>query len=587
LETFGMKRFLTSVATVGVTIVAAGGLFVGFAGNASAAGPPPWEPDGNSVGDLLFFDAAGNEVIGGNLTDAPIAAYVEGATTVRSGDTKAQLRGFLPVNNGLGPASWTGEPLGASTAYPNASAPAPLNSSTLPLYSGTSGDSSVANLVSDLPNNATDAYAGLYQLRLYTSATGQANNTKYDSADIQINTSAGTWSVVYPAPALTATTTTLTASPSSPQLAGTSVTLTATINPSAGGTVQFKSGATAIGSPVAVSGGTAQVTTTTLAVGADSLSAVFTPSASSAFSGSTGTLTYTITAPPATGTTTGLSINPGTAPAFTAVNLTANVSKTSDSSALASGTGTVKFFEGGTTLLGSGAVGAGGVATFSDTTFNVGTHHITAQFVPADPTVYASSTSLDVDFTATAPTSTPDSQTVDVTIPAGSLTITSPYTPTSPFNLGTAVPDPGGAKFTAQGAFGTPATPVTGNDGGVTVTDSRAGNQPWTASATVTDFTDAGPDVINGQNLTFTNVKPEYYPGNALQAGSVVTNDIPNTAIYAAGASGSDGLKGGPHSFAKANNGAGTVNIDGELTLTAPSSTPAGSYTATLTFTIA
>ena len=82
---------------------------------------------------------------------------------------------------------------------------------------------------------------------------------------------------------------------------------------------------------------------------------------------------------------------------------------------------------------------------------------------------------------------------------------------------------------------------------GVTITDTRAGDLPWTASATVTDFTDGSNDVINGQNLTFTDVTPVYIAGNALQTGDVVTTDVTNTAVYGPNAPGSDGLKGGPH----------------------------------------
>ena len=61
------------------------------------------------------------------------------------------------------------------------------------------------------------------------------------------------------------------------------------------------------------------------------------------------------------------------------------------------------------------------------------------------------------------------------------------------------------------------------------------------------------------------------------------------TAKSGATASGSDGLKGGPHAFASAPVGTsnGEVFVDGVLTLNAPTSTPSGEYTATLTFTIA
>ena len=106
------------------------------------------------------------------------------------------------------------------------------------------------------------------------------------------------------------TTTTLAVSPPSPQQSGTLETLTATITPSAApGTVQFKVGTTDIGSPVTVSGGTADTQTSSLPVGTDSLSAVFTPS-SSDYTGSTGTASFTVTGVPTTTTLTASPASP-------------------------------------------------------------------------------------------------------------------------------------------------------------------------------------------------------------------------------------------------------------------------------------
>jgi hypothetical protein len=88
------------------------------------------------------------------------------------------------------------------------------------------------------------------------------------------------------------TTTTLTASPN-PAMVGQNVTLTATVSASGStpsGSVQFQVGGTAIGSPVTVNAsGVATTTTTFSAAGAQSLSAVFTPSSTSAYNSSTGT----------------------------------------------------------------------------------------------------------------------------------------------------------------------------------------------------------------------------------------------------------------------------------------------------------
>jgi Bacterial Ig-like domain (group 3)/WxL domain surface cell wall-binding len=592
------KSLLRSLATVALSTVAVGSLIAGFAGTAYAAGNAPWQPVANppQAGTLTFYNAAGQQITGGSTTSQPLAAYVQGSATLRAGDTTATLSAVTPVL-GQPVGAWSGEQLSGSPNFPNSGAPGSLGTSALPLVTGTSSDESLSSYVSDFPNSdtsTTDGYAGIYELRLVTGASGKPLTTSYDAADIQITGT--TWSVVYPTPTLTSTSTSLGTSPPSPSPSGTSVTLTATVSPSAPGTVQFEYGSgtpTLIGTPVTVSGGTASIATTALPVGTDALSAVFTPSSGSAYSGSTGTASYTISPTPAAATATALGVNPTTAAADTAVDLTATV--TSSGTPVASGAGTVNFYDNGTstadtasgTLLQSVAVGAGGVAALSYSSFAVGAHNIVAEFLPADPTTYNSSLSPSVLFTATAPLYAPDPQTVEVGIPSGTLTITTPYGPSNPFQLGQAVLDPSDSKFTASAQFGTPATDGTPGAGGVTITDTRAGQQGWSASAEVGNFTDSSSDVINSQNLTFTDVEPQYISGNALQSG-VTTFPVGNSAIYSPTATGTDGLGGEQHLFASAPVGAsdGSVYINGLLTLTAPTSTPAGTYTATLTFTI-
>jgi hypothetical protein len=73
-------------------------------------------------------------------------------------------------------------------------------------------------------------------------------------------------------------------------------------------------------------------------------------------------------------TTTGLTSAPDPSSSGQSVTFTATVS-----SPAGSPTGTVRFFEG-TTLLGTGTVGPGGVATFTTSTLPAGTHTITATY---------------------------------------------------------------------------------------------------------------------------------------------------------------------------------------------------------------
>ena len=238
---------------------------------ASAAGNPPYEPDTGAAGSITFYDASGALLTGGSTS--AIVGYAVGSTTLTANGSKASLYGYLP-KNGQAPGQFSGELLAGPTTFPISGAPAPVSGSANPAVKTVTGDLTFADLAKDFPNTATDAYQGLYQIRIKTS------DTKYLATDIQI--SGSTWSQVYPAVSGTATTTTLGVSPAA-ATPGQTETLTATVSPSAAaGTVQFSDGSTALGSPVTVSGGTAS-TTVTLAAGAHSLSAAFTPADAAAF----------------------------------------------------------------------------------------------------------------------------------------------------------------------------------------------------------------------------------------------------------------------------------------------------------------
>ncbi len=204
-------------------------------------------------------------------------------------------------------------------------------------------------------------------------------------------------------------------------------------------------------------------------------------------------------------------------------------------------------------------------------------------------------------FTALPAAGAPDPQNLEVSIPAGGLYISTPYTATNPFNLGNAVLNPATATFSASAPFGSASDP----GAGVSITDTQAAGTGWVAFAQTTDFT-SGTNTINGQNLTLTNVTPVSIPGNSLTASDVATQSVTDTGLgtadsYAAGAGGTDGLQAfsdvspsgtaDAHQFAATTSnapgfGIGSIYVDGVLNLVAPSSTPAGTYTATLTFTI-
>src|ERR1700722_4716 len=72
-------------------------------GAASAAGSPPgWEPDVNAAppyGNIVFYDANGNQVTSGTSLSSPFA-YAVATTAADAGTTKAQLSFFNPGSNG-------------------------------------------------------------------------------------------------------------------------------------------------------------------------------------------------------------------------------------------------------------------------------------------------------------------------------------------------------------------------------------------------------------------------------------------------------------------------------------------------------
>jgi hypothetical protein len=383
-----MKRILTSVAAMAVGAIASGGLLTGLASGAHASASPPWEPDPSSVGGLVFYNSAGHVITGGSTTESPLAAYVEGSATVRSGDNVATLFGFLPVK-GQKPTQWTGEALSGSTTYPNSSAPKPLKSATLPVVSGANGDLTVAELASDLPNTDTtsDGYAHIYQLRLLTSKPQEGVSTKYDSADIEI--SGSTWSVVYTKAPTKATTTKLTAKPSKSVVYGAKVTLSATVTPAAApGKVEFLDGSKVL-KTVTPKKGKASWSTKTLPGGVDKLKAKYVPTVGGGYSTSTSAAhSLTVKAH-----ATKVSLKASKSSIKAGAKLTLTIKETP---AVA---GKVMIFNG-SKKIGTARVKSG-KATFSTTSLSAGSHSLTAKFSASKPKNDKGSVSKPVKVTVT------------------------------------------------------------------------------------------------------------------------------------------------------------------------------------------
>lgn len=568
------------------------------ASGASAATTPPWEPQTNGVGSLNFYNAAGTQIYGGNLL-SPIAAFTQGSATIVAGDKKATMFGYTP-KIGVDPGAWAGEQLSLSTTYPNAAAPGALGTSALPLVTGAASDENLATYIADFPNtdtSTTDGYKDMYQLRVKTSGGTSGTSAQWLSTDIQVsnvtkdgsgNVTGGTWAVVYPAPVSTPSVSAITPNPISPAAHGASVALSATVTESIpgtaiAGTVQLLDGATP------VSGATLNTTTGVISAsvspadGDHSYTFTFTPTGGSAVSSAV--LPYHVNSPLPT-PTVALTVGGNNTTAGADATLTANITPTTV-------TGSVSFYDNGsTTPLGtvSTASPAGTYLLDLPTGFSAGSHSVVATFTPGAGVNYNPASSAAQQFLTSAPlagacaqpgSACIDQQNIKASVPVGTLIITTPYVDLAhALDLGPLTLDIPGGKYSGTGTFQN-----------IVVTDTRAGNLPYSVTALSSDLTDGAHNAgstIDSQNVGLTGLTPA---GSGGFSSPVHTSDNPAAVPPAlpgavAGPVGQQGLGLTPHTIVSVDHGLGTLTLNGTLTITAPTSTEPGTFTGTVTFTV-
>jgi hypothetical protein len=489
-----------AVAFTGAVAVAAG-LTLASAGTAFAAAP--YNPDPNALGSITLTDANGVPVTSGSTT-APLAAFVTGSKLIDSGDTDGSLQVFLPAF-GQPPTAWSGEAIGLDTVFNPAPAawPADLRGLTTagkPVLNEPAGDLHPADFAADFPNTATTGpntaqptWQNLYQLRLFTGT----NTTQYDAADILI--SGTTWTLVPNPDQTVATTTTLTPNPATP---ASTVDLTSTVTPSGAvasgytggiGTLVVKNNGTPIDTEIIAAGSSPPFTVVTHVTGlanpsTNSFTSTFTPFNGTALLGSAaGPLPYNLVLP-ADATSTTLSVIAGPH-AGDNVAYSGTVSDTAHPATVVT-TGTVNLFDNGSiTPLNSSplALSASGGYTFSNTFASAGPHSVVAVYSGVSGT-FATSSSAPATFNQAVAPGNPcdpavggqctDVQTITGKVPTGVLSISTPYTATNPLDLGTLALDPTDTYFTANKQFGNSTTDPTQD---ILITDTRAGNLPWTA----------------------------------------------------------------------------------------------------------
>lgn len=598
-----MKLNLRPVIAGAAALVITGGVLAATVGTAAAAGSPPWEPDPGSLGSLTLYNAAGVVVTGGSNL-AHLFDYAQGSTTDANTGIKATLF-FAQPTFGSATGNWpVGQASNSVVTPPTAAGtPAALTTSTTPVASSTGTGANLTNFIATQLPQTQAGYVNVYQLRVVTTGGGggSSGNAQYWEDDIQVNPAAGTWTQIFPG-AVEATSTTLTAAPN-PALTTSSVTLTATESPATAGSVDFKDGATDLGSAAVNGSGVATLTHTFATTGSHSLTAAFTPTDTADFSGSTGTASLQVNAP-STPTVTTLVVNQD---GFAGDDISLSSTVMTGSTPVTAGT--VSFFDNGsaTALNPTGITpdGTGAVAFDIPAGLAAGAHSIVAKFTPTDVTQFEASQSpadaflLNTKAAAGSPCDQPgsvcsDTQSIQTTIPVGTLVINTPYTATAPLILPDMALNAAGTEFTTQAPFLC-----------IAITDTTTGGAPWTAQALAQPLTDISPPSplpvgaftsINPENVGLTGLSRPA-PGTdgaacpdtqSYPAAATVGTDNPAAAGVSPSDAGSDGLGGtSPHTFATGSGGVGTATIDGTLTLNAPTSSASGLYKGTITFTVA
>jgi hypothetical protein len=606
-----MRKSFKSVIAGVLTLCVAGAISAVGATSASAAVVSPFDPDPGAYGSIIFYDASGNVVTSGDATNPLSTAYaVASITPPGITNQRAGLYVFGPQPAVL-PAMWGGTQTNTNTVYPIATAgtPAVITAfGTRPATAVLATSSNLYSVANTFVQN-TGALANIYQIRMTNAQT-----TLYASTTITIDPVTKIWQQIFPVVA-DSTKTVLTQSGTSGGMAPQSDTLTATVSRTAGtqapvpaGNVQFMNGTTAVGSPVAVNAsGVATLPQPAVPAGTYAYGAVFTPTDPAVWITSTSApVAFVVTAPlpfPAVAlTSTSLAPNSGDL-----VTFTANVGPAGTQAVTVPGT--VQFFNNGVSLAPAAAADVTGKATFATSALTVGSHAVSATFVPSDAVNFGGATSATLTVVV-AQTALPycdpatgskctDPQAFIATVPAGSIVISTPYHPFIPataaipaipanlFDLGTLALNTAGTEYAVTDVpFGSAANPAAG----VSITDTRAGGLGWNASLQSSNFTIASnaAAVINAGNLSFTGVTPVNISGNALGTAARPVAVIENVAFATALASNDATAYGltNPKSFATALVGNGSVYVIGKFTLKAPSSVPAGIYAGTVTFTI-
>ncbi len=328
------------------------------------------------------------------------------------------------------------------------------------------------------------------------------------------------------------------------------VTLTATVAPSAAGTVQFHEGSTLAGTGT-VAYGKSTIVLTGATPGNHSYVATFVPADLERYAGSPSSArSVTVAAhPPAKETTTSLS---GQVSGRTA-NLVVTVAATGLTPA-----GTVQVADGDTVV--ETATLSAGSATLTVGDLTRGTHSFTATFVPAGPAVFAASTSATTSLVVAA---TPTATALTTSLSGRTVTL---QTTVSPAAAGTVRLSDGGALVST--------ITLSGGAGRIEVPDVAVGTHHYTATYVPADDLRHATSTSPTQDVTVDPAVTTTALGSSVSAHEVTLTATVTSAAAA-----------GTVTFSEGGEVVGTETVSAGVATTILTAVATGTHTYTATFT--
>ncbi len=299
-----------------------------------------------------------------------------------------------------------------------------------------------------------------------------------------------------------AATSTVVTSGLNPSVFGQSVTFTATVAvtaPGTGtptGTVTFRDGATVLGTGTLNAGGQATLSTAALTAGAHAINAVYAGDAN--FSTSTSpNLTQNVNA---ASTSTGLTSSTNPSVFGQATLLTATVAAVAPGAGTP--TGSVAFYDGAT-LLGSGTLNAGGVATLSTAAIAAGSRSLTAQYA-GDSNFLASISSAITQTVNPANTTTALVSSLNPSLLGNSVTFTATVapvapgagTPTGSVNFFDGLSSLGSASLNGSGQAALATSSLSAGGHSISATYAGSANHNGSTSSSVSQVVNQPPTAV-------------------------------------------------------------------------------------------